>query len=224
MPYVKASALKSNETFSILTLNEAFEYAVMEYQFAFWQWGESCDKIPSDTTSIEDIATYLISISSPNWYSDKSIEGGQPHYYQVATELGYYEYETKAFQDFLVDLPTDKNPMCIFLLEDIPIEFNSRLLNDVNHWLEANGNKFIYIYGAMDPWSAAAVPQSDYVDSEWFIMKGKHHGTARIARMTGSERARLVSTLERWLSIENIRNTASTCECEHGIKHQFTGP
>lgn len=206
LPHIKAHATEANETFSILTLNEAFEYAVMEYPFAFWQWGESCEEIPSESASIEDMVAYLIPISSLNWYSDKSIKRSDPHAYQVATELGYYGYETKEFQDLLIDLPTDRNPMCIFFSFEMSDKFNKSLSNDVYHWLEENGNKFIYIYGAMDPWSAAAVPQSDKVDSEWFMMKGKHHGTARIAKMNDSERERLISTLERWLSID-IQNT-----------------
>ena len=80
--------------------------------------------------------------------------------------------------------------------------FDGQLLNDVNLWLNTNGDKFIYIYGGNDTWSASAVPTNDNVDSEWFILKGKHHGNARIKSMTPDEQKRLTSTLEKWLSIK----------------------
>lgn len=206
LPLLDSSAEASNQSFERMSLNKAFEYAVMEYSFAFWQWGENCDKIPGDAAPIREIFEYFLSVSSPLWFSDESLQKSESHNYQIATELGYYGYETNDFEGLLTELPTAQNPMCIFPPKGVSTVFNQALLNDVRIWLQQHGHNFIYIYGAMDPWSAAAVPQSDRVDSEWFIMKGKHHGSARISHMTPVERERLISSLERWLSvkIENI--------------------
>ncbi|MEO9484588.1 MAG: S28 family serine protease [Ekhidna sp.] len=202
LPLLDSSAEASNQSFERISLNKAFEYAVMEYSFAFWQRGENCDKIPGDDAPITEIFKYFLLVSSPLWFSDESLQKSESHNYQIATELGYYGYETNDFEGLLTELPTSQNPMCIFPPKGLPTVFNQGLLNDVRIWLQQHGHNFIYIYGAMDPWSAAAVPQSDQVDSEWFIMKGKHHGSARIAQMTDIERERLVSALERWLSVE----------------------
>ncbi|RPJ75344.1 MAG: hypothetical protein EHM20_09100, partial [Alphaproteobacteria bacterium] len=38
--------------FTYLSFEEAFEYAVLEYPFAFWQYGTSCIDIPGDKTSM----------------------------------------------------------------------------------------------------------------------------------------------------------------------------
>ena len=64
MPYLKELAVESNESFSIITLNQAFEYAVLEYFFAFWQWGERCEEIPTKSTPTEAIKEFqeLLSI------------------------------------------------------------------------------------------------------------------------------------------------------------------
>ena len=75
-------------------------------------------------------------------------------------------------------------------------------MDKVNHWLETEGNRFIHIYGALDTWTASAVPPSDSVDAVWFVMNGKSHGTARIKNMTQNEKIKLVSTLERWLEAD----------------------
>ncbi len=71
----------------------------------------------------------------------------------------------------------------------------------MHEWIENEGNKFIYIYGAKDTWSACAVQPSDKVDSQWFFLKGKDHGKARIANMTTEEKEKFTMILEEWLSI-----------------------
>ena len=57
------------------------------------------------------------------------------------------------------------------------------------------------INGAIDTWSATAVPPSDKVNSKWFFMKNKHHASARIKNMTEAERKIFESALEEWLNI-----------------------
>ncbi len=188
--------------YALLSPGKAFEFAVMEYPFSFWQWGSKCEEIPDEKASIEEITEYLIDVSSPTFFSDGSIEHYNSHYYQSATEMGYYGYETSEFKDLLKDLPTDKNPQATFFTFDMNKKFDGTLLNDLNAWLEKKGNKFIYIYGANDTWTASAVRPNEKVKSEWFILKGKHHGNARIKSMTDAEYTRFTSTLEKWLKIE----------------------
>jgi len=116
--------------------------------------------------------------------------------------MGYYGYEIDEFQGLLKALPTNVNPHAAFVPDKMEFEFDGSLLDQVNAWLEENGNEFIYIYGALDTWSASAVPISEKVDAIWFFMKDKHHGNARIRNLSDVERARLISNLERWLKLE----------------------
>lgn len=202
LPLVESYSLKYNLTYSYLSLAEAFEYAVMEYPFAFWQYGQSCDEIPNQTESIENISEYFISASDISLFSDELIRAYTSHYYQSATEMGYYGYETNEFKDLLVELPTDHNPHATFFPFKMTDKFDGKLLEDVNQWLPTNGNRFIYIYGGTDTWTATGVPPNDKVDSEWFILNGKHHGTARISHMNDLEKERFIQTLEKWLSLK----------------------
>ena len=202
LPLVKFYSKGARLEFTYLTIEEAFEYAVLEYPFSFFQWGHSCDDIPSDTTSIEFITNYLLDVSGVDFFSDKSIEAYGSHYYQSAQEMGYYGYETDDFKDLLIALPTDSNPHATFIPGKVEVEFNGNLLKDINSWLPEHANEFIYIYGAMDTWSASAVRPSEDVDALWFFMKDKHHGSARIRNMSKDEKQQLISALERWLDIE----------------------
>jgi len=202
IPLLKFYSIGANAKFSNVSLGEAFEYAVMEYPFSFWQWGHDCNNIPKNSASIEEITKHFIRVSDIRFFSDQTIQQLGPHYYQSATEMGYYGYETSKFKEYLKEIPTGSNPMCLFFPFDMTDKYDGKLLNDLNLWLKTQENKFIYIYGQNDTWSASAVPPSKEVNSHWFIMKGKHHGNARINSMTATEQTQFISILEKWLSIE----------------------
>ena len=180
--------------------------AVLEYPFAFWQWGHSCSEIPSEESTLEESVEYFMKIDPLSLFNDALIEKYGSHYYQAATEMGYCGYEIKDFKKYLVSIPTNTNPHATFLPEKMPAEFDGELLKKVHEWLDSDGNEFIYIYGVNDTWTSCAVPESSSVDAEWFFMYGKHHGNARIRNMNDSNKERLISALENWLSLK-IDNT-----------------
>ena len=189
-------------SYDYLSLEEAFEFAVLEYPFSFWQYGHDCSKIPDSSVSIETALKYLLEVSDITFFSDRDIEFFGSHYYQSAEEMGYYGYETEDFATFLKALPIDSNPHATFLPDKMKVEFDDTLLKKVHKWLDKNGNQFIYINGAIDTWSATAIRPNDKVDALWFFMEGKHHGNARISNMDENDKQLLIATLEKWLSIE----------------------
>lgn len=192
----------ANAQYKILSLSAAFEYAVLEFPFSFWQYGHDCSNIPADSASAEEMAHYLLDISDITFFSDNMIERYCSHYYQSATEMGYYGYQTEEFKGLLKALPTDSNPHATFFPFEMKDDFNIELLNNVNAWLDKSANKMIYIYGSLDTWSASAVPYNPNLNSVWFMMNGLHHGNARIHNMTQAEQIKLINTLEDWLSIK----------------------
>ncbi len=202
LPLIKFYSLGARLSFNYLTLEEAFEFSVLEYPFSFFQWGHSCKDIPSKNASIEDITSYLLDVSGVDFFGDQSMNAFASHYYQSAQEMGYYGYETEKFADLLEVLPTDSNPHAAFTPKKINVEFDDTLLKDINDWLPNNANKFIFIYGGLDTWTASAVLPSDNVDALWFIMNGEHHGSARIRNLSSEDKDKLIDALERWLKIE----------------------
>jgi hypothetical protein len=201
LTYLKFYSMGKGLKFTYLTFEEAFEYAVMEFPFAFWQWGDSCQNIPDNEVPLENAVEYFLAQKPLKLFSDKDIDYYGPHYYQSATEMGYYGYETYKFKDLIKVLPTDRNLQATFIPNKIQVKFDGRLLKDVHEWIKTKGDKIIYIYGANDTWSACAVQPSDKVDSRWFFLKNRDHGEARIKNMNAEQRQELVSTLENWLSI-----------------------
>jgi hypothetical protein len=206
MPLLRFYSLGKKVDYTYHSFEEAFEYTVLEYPFSFWQYGHDCEKIPDDKSSAEEMAKYLLSVSDIAFFGDDNIKKYGSHYYQSAAEMGYYGYETKDFECYLIALPNDENPQATFVPDKMEVNFDSQLLKDVNKWLEKEANRMLYIYGGIDTWSASAVPENDKVDAEWFFLNGKHHGNARISGMTEEEKERFTAALERWLSIK-IENT-----------------
>ena len=202
LPFLKYYSLGADMEYSYHTLEEAYEYTILEYPFSFWQGGKSCDSIPDEYASIDDLTEYLISFDLFSLYSDNSVNWGGSHYYQSATEMGYYGFEIDDFRKYIKVLPKEKNPYAAFVPNKMKVEFDGTLLKKVNKWIENDGNKFIYIYGSIDTWSACAVKPSKKVDSKWFFLDGKHHSNARIKNMNEEEKQVLISTLENWLSID----------------------
>lgn len=206
LPFLEAYSMGANVDYTYLSIEKAFEFAVMEYPFSFWQYGNDCEDIPEKSSSYLDAMKYFISVSDIAFFSDRDMVNYASHYYQSATEFGYYGYETNEFKGLLSELSIDQNPHATFMPNKMQVPFDDRLLNEINKWLPKEGNKIIHIYGTLDTWSASAVPISKDVDAVWFFMNGKHHGNSRIKTMSKSEKEKLISTLERWLSIKIDEN------------------
>jgi hypothetical protein len=202
LPLIKAYSLGAKLKFTYHNLEKAFEFAVMEYPFSFWQYGYNCADIPVKALSPFEAVTYFTSVSDISFFSDEQVAGYGSHYYQSATEFGYYGYETAEFKGLLNELSTEQNPHATFLPNKMKAAFDPKLLNEINTWLPKQGNKIIHIYGTLDTWSATAVPPSNSVDALWFFIEGKHHGNARIKAMSLKEKAKLTTALERWLAIK----------------------
>ena len=189
-------------TYTYHTLEEAFEFAVLEYPFAFWQWGTKCEDIPSKDVSLDSLLTHFIGTSGVDFFSDRDVKGYASHYYQAASQMGYYGYETEEVADLLEVLPLTPHPNAAFTPNKMKVELDNTIPKATKKWLEQNGNRFLYIYGADDTWTANAVRPSKGVDAEWFFMAGRDHGAARFRNMTASEQALFVSSLEKWLNIK----------------------
>jgi PS-10 peptidase S37 len=191
-------------TFEYLNLEQAFEYAILEYPFSFWQWGHDCATIPGKKATLEETLEHFVEVSGIDFFADKSMQDYASHYYQAGAEMGYYGYRSDDFKGLLKALPTSTHPSAIFMPGKIPVTFDGVLPKKVYDWVNAEGNNFIYIYGDSDTWSSTAVRPSGNTNSVWFFLPGKDHGHARIKNMTAEDKAKLVGTLEEWLGMEVV--------------------
>ncbi len=201
MPLFKDYSRKNGYTFNRIGDNAAYEYCVLEYPFAFWQWHKfDCDEISLDTLCLKDIFDHFIAVSSPNYFSDRGIADLEPFFYQALTQLGYYGYETAPFKgllrhikkaDFRFCAPQGKHP-----------QFNAEAMQDINRWITAKGNNMIFIYGALDPWSATGVKLNGKTNALKMVKKGGCHST-RIKDFSPEEQQKIMDTLRSWLGMKD---------------------
>ncbi|MDG2012942.1 MAG: S28 family serine protease [Pirellulaceae bacterium] len=156
----------------------ALELFILEYPFSFWQSGKKCANVPAADSNPEVLLNHLID-SGDFWYLlDSSTENLAAHYYQHATQFGYYGYRTDRFGD-LISQWTGEPSACFFPYEkDLP--FDETLRKELINWLTSDAQDLIFIYGETDTWTVAQAELGDNPKVKKFILPGKHHGNARI--------------------------------------------
>ena len=185
-----------NYTFSLDT-NKAFEYGVLEFHFAFWQFhNKDCSTIPGDDATIHELADYFVEVLWMNTFSDYYMDFYEPYVYQALTETGYPAYATEHLSDLLLYAT---NPGAeFFLTENISTTYNPLPIEDITDWLKSEGNNIIYIYGGIDPWSSAMFEPGSGTNAIRIIQPGADH-SVRIGTLDNKDI--VLETLEEWLGI-----------------------
>ena len=200
IPMFMKRAEKNGYTYSIGNERMIFEYIVLEYSFAFWQWGnDNCSDIPSTAATNKELLKHLETNSSFSYFSDHGFEPIAAFFYQAYTEMGYYGYDISNFKDLLKEVkePTSK----IFLPKDNNLVFDCSLMHDINKWVQKHGNNMLFIYGGDDTWTATAVQLTGETNAVKMVKSGGAHRT-RIGSFDDKEKELIYSTLEDWLGIE----------------------
>lgn len=179
----------------------ALKLVIMEYPFAFWQWGSQPGEIPDkEVDDWDSIFEYLIKISSPDFFNDKDILNIHAFYYAALTETGMYAYNIKPYKKYFKGEPENYIDFRFALpkgYEDVP--FNSQQLQKINHWLQTEAENMLFIYGGIDPWSATAVDLKHNNKCKKYIKADMHHG-CRIKDFEHISRNDIIETLNYWLT------------------------
>lgn len=202
LPMVKERTDKKKLTFS-MGLAAAYEYAVLEYEFAFWQYGavKPAD-IPSPDAPAKDLLDHLDKTNAIYYYSDSGIKQFEPFIYQAFTEIGYYNYDITDFKPYLKAV---KNPTNTVLgPKGVKMVFNPATLQKVYNFLQYEGNNIAYIYGELDTWSSTAVQLIGRTNSIKLVNKGGYHGT-RITQLSPAQQDLFYSNMEKWLGMKLTR-------------------
>jgi len=198
-PIFLKNAEEKDIKYNIVGAEKAFEYAILEYSFAFWQWErDSCSEIPDESSSLEVIWEHLLRNGGVAYFSDASITEGYPFYYQCYIEFGYYAYDIRPFKEYikyadgqtLFFIPKDSNPT-----------YDPRLLKDINYWASNEAKNFIFIYGGNDPWTSPGVCLTGKTNSLKMVLPNGSH-RSRIKGFSKSDREMIYSRLEKWLDID----------------------
>ncbi len=179
-------------------IEEIYDYSVLEYSFALWQWGTPISNIPATTASDDEIFAHLLDISSPDYFVADSPTAS--FFVQAARELGYYGYDVRPFKKYL-SIKSSKGYLHRLMLpeelKDLP--FDKTLGRKITKFLKENDPKMIFIYGENDPWTAAGVTWlKGKKNTHVFIEPGGSH-RARINTLPEAQKQEAISLINKWL-------------------------
>lgn len=184
-----------------LSEEDIYDYTVLEYPFAIWQWGTSVTTLPKYEESDEVWFKHLMKIAGPDYFADPNQY--MPFDVQAAHELGYYGYDMKPFKKQMSIKSTKGYLKKIMLPDSLQnIEFDSRLYNRTVKFLKKSDPQHIFIYGEIDPWSASGVCTwldcSKKQNMRVYVQpRGSH--TSRIINMPEDMKKEIVERLMSWM-------------------------
>ncbi|MDR1984770.1 MAG: aminopeptidase [Prevotellaceae bacterium] len=179
------------------SLDEIYDYCVLEYSFSFWQWGSDVVKIPPATATDDEIFKHFIDISGPSYFGEtRNIS----FFVQAAHELGYYGYDTEPFKQYLSIKSSKEYLKKLFLPQDAQsITFDKKLSDTIVEFLKKNDPKIMFIYGEVDPWTAVGVTWlNDKQNVKLFIQSGGSHRT-RISTLPEKMKNEAMQIIAKWL-------------------------
>lgn len=200
LPMLEEYCRKQNYTFNA-SLGEIFDFSVFEYAFAFWQWGNDINEIPTSDASDKQVFDYWINMCEPNYFANQNVF--MSFNVQAAKELGYYGYYTKPFKKYL-NIKSAKGYLKRLMLPKgmENTKFSPALYKHTVDFLTHNDPKMVYIYGDIDPWSASGIYGLPFTKNKQnlhvYMLKGGSHLT-RILSFPEPERQNIINLIDKWL-------------------------
>lgn len=179
-------------------IEEIYDYSVLEYSFALWQWGTPISSIPATTASDDEIFSHLLAISEPGYFTADSPNAS--FLVQAARELGYYGYDVQPFKQYLSIQSSEGYLHRLMLPEELKdMPFDKTLSKKITKFLKKQDPKMIFIYGQNDPWTAAGVTWlKNKKNIHVFIQPNGSH-LARINTLPETEKAKVMELINGWL-------------------------
>ena len=196
IPIMEKFCMEKQLSFRI-SMNEVLDYCVLEYSFAFWQWGTPASHIPANTATTGVLFKHLTEISGPDYFAT-----GQPtqaFFIQAARELGYYGYDIEPFKDLLFIRTAKDYLQRIMLPEGITIQFQPELYKKLTNFIETSDPRLIFVYGEYDPWTSVGITKLDGKKNMFVAIQPKGSHRARINTLPDSLRDKVIKTIKLWL-------------------------
>lgn len=178
-----------------------FDLCVLEYSFMCWQYYNPTRPIPATTLSDAEMLNELGYISPASYFSHKD----DPAFtMNLLREGGYYGYDVEQFENAVIT-----PEQCATWLQEVRapldgrnVSFDPTLTQRVKKFLKENSTeKMIFIYGAYDTWSAAAVERPNF-DGKSNMFRydcpEMDHGTF-ISSFNATKKAEIMGKIKKWL-------------------------
>ena len=198
LPVFGKLAKKRDATFS-RGIEAGFEFLVLEYSFAFWQWGIECDQIPPPGTTPEKMVSHMVEVTGVDWGSDEGIQDLMPFFYAAITEIGMYGYDFSEFDGLITAL--NDNTFSFTCPDGYDCTYKPEAMQKVDYFVRHEADQMMFIYGEYDAWSSTAVQWSGNPGVVKIVKPEGSHGT-RIRNLPDEQKKLVFDTLEDWVGVE----------------------
>lgn len=179
-------------------IEEIFDYSVLEYSFALWQWGTPISSIPATTATDDELFAHLLAISEPGYFASDS--PNTSFFVQAARELGYYGYDVKPFKKYLSIKSAKGYLHRLMLPEELKnMRFDKKLSKNITNFLKKNDPKIVFIYGQNDPWTAAGVTWLKNKENIRVFIQPDGSHLARISTLTEKDKNDVMELIKKWI-------------------------
>ena len=198
LPLLKKLADEKQWKFA-MGIERAYDLSVLEYSFAFWQWGVSCDSIPAKGSSAIALFKHWKDVNPFTFFEDSEVETSRPFFYQAMTEMGMYGYDIKPFKQYLKD--TANITFGFTMPKGYAPVFRPESMRDIDRWVKDSGNYMLYIYGQNDAWSCTAVEPGTKTNAVKMMNPGGSHST-RIRNFPKPMQDSIYTVLGKWMDVD----------------------
>jgi hypothetical protein len=195
-PYFKTMAVQDNQHFAIND-TATYEFMVLEFPFSYFQWGSfSLDSIPDEMKSAEQMMKPMRALDLVNFYYKSTLDQYLPFMVQAYRELGYYDYDLDNLKPYLRKIENSSN--IAFLPIELRFEYDDDIMNSIYDYIHNHGDRMVFIYGELDPWSSNSVNPDSRTDALKMVLSGGSHST-RIRHFSDEEIELILKTIKNWL-------------------------
>jgi hypothetical protein len=193
--YIRSRNLKYR-----IPINELYDYLILEYAFAFYQFGYYAQDVPWDGATYKEFFDHWITVAPPEYFAIDTTGNELAFFVQAAREFGYYGYSTRSLLSELTIENTDGYLQRIFLPDSVNYTFDPTMAYRAQNYLDTADSKMIFIYGEWDPWSASAV-SFDWRNKQQMLKVVKPGGChqTRIYNLPTGQKAEVIERLGKWL-------------------------
>lgn len=197
--HTTAQATANNYTYTRVLIGPAVETAIDSFEWSFWQYFgiTECPNLPATTASDDTLFTYLDKISPVSESDDSETGLFDAYYYQAYFQLGYPDggaaylkpYLMYTDADYANSLPTAQ-----------PMYDGGAAMHDIDNFVEQMGDRFVFVYGQWDPWTAGKFTLGNAQDSlELIQAQGTHN--SHLTRLADADRAAAFAKLAAWTGV-----------------------
>ncbi len=202
MAKMKVQAEERGWTFR-MGFDKAFDLAVLEYPFSFWQWGYDVNIIPDSTVSDQEIYNHLVYVSDFSYECDQEWGKIKSFFYQAYTELGYYAYVPGDLKPLIKGFDSDTISSDIFVPDGDTLVYHPETMQFVMTQLKKHNPEIIAISGEIDPWGSTSLLVDDIPNAYLFFKPGGCHKT-RINNLPVEMRKEVYRHIEEWTGVKMV--------------------